>query len=678
MQTSKRRELLFLMLILFWILFVLGGYYYYHKPINIEMIAPPFSALLDFVFVILFSGLAGGLGQRILRAEGIPTLERAALHYALGAGLISLIWLGLGVLGLYRFPLGAPLLILGCIVLRKEISGWYKSLGLIVNAYKESDRLEKFLAVLAAVLVLNQLVIALAPPIKWDALAYHLQLPRQYLAAGKLIFTPENPYWGHPQIVEMLNTFAMSFHRAQTAAALNWGAGVVFLLGLFGLTNTQLARLRMQRYLEPGFTAPAGTTNPRPAAAGWMAVTAVLAGTTFRYLLGWSYTDLFSALFGLAALITFFAWLDEQNPTWFLWTGLFCGFALGTKWTAGLLPAGLFLAALLFRKQGQLSLKTWFLAGGIAFLAITPWLVKNGIATGNPLYPYLWGTPWIDAARLASANQPPETIDWWQHLLVPFMTTWAGVDSMQGFGADLGPLLLLFAVPGFWLYRRCQKVQVLLILLILAGISLAAASLRFGHLIQTRLYYALLPAMALPCGWGWEWIQKQVLQGVRMRRILSAVVLLVMGLIFWQDSSWMAQLAPGRLILGAVTEQQYLENILGFNILAMQEVGKLPEGSRTLMLWEPRGLYAPLQAQADLWIDRWRTDRRELQTASAIFDRWKQEGFTHLLVYQQGIELIRPQPGQTPTADWSVLQEVLAQMPEPVSIGGFYLLYSLK
>jgi hypothetical protein len=666
MQKPSQRPVLLLFAIILWILFVLGGYYYFHKPINLEMIAPPASALLDLVFVFGFAGLAGGLGRLIIKAEEIPPLERATLQFSVGAGAFSLLWFIFGILGLYHLPLGILVFVIAVPLLWKQGRAWYRSFAGFGDALRQARGLEKGLAALAGILILYQLLIALAPPFKWDALAYHLQLPRQYLAAGRLVFTPENPYWGHPQLVEMLYTFALSFHRIETAALLGWSAGVIFLLGLFGFTNNQLQRIR-------------GEQSPYATTAGWMALAAVLAGYTFRFLLGWSYTDLFSALFGLAALIAFFQWLDTARPNWMLWAGLACGLALGTKWTSGVLALGIFTAAFIFRKQGQLTLKTWLGAGIIALLAVTPWLAKNWVVTGSPVYPYFIGTPWFDAARLASANPPNESIDWWLHLLLPISSTWAGIDSAgSGFYADLGPLLLLFALPGFWLYRHDAKTKTLGILLGFTALGMGVASLRYGHLMQTRLYFALLACLALPAGWGWSWLQAQVLQGVRLRRILSAVVLLVMGLIFWQDSYFIGQITPARVSLGTETGQDYLEHTVGYHIRAAQALEALSSGSHILLLWEPRGLYMPFTAQADLWIDRWRTDRRELKNTPAILARWRDQGFTHILVYQPGVDIIRPQPGQAPSEDWSVLQDLLEKLTTPTAIGDLYLLYSLR
>jgi hypothetical protein len=672
MEKNSRRDILLLFLVVLWALFVLGGYYYYHKPVTLDMFAAPLNALLDVLLAGLIVLLAGGLGRRILRAADLPALERAVVQFSLGAGILSLVWLAAGAMGLFRAWAAYLLLIAGLIFLWRDAFGWLFSFRGLGESWKQAGRMERALAVLCALLVTYQLLVALAPPTRWDALAYHLQLPRQYLAAGVLQFIPQNPYWGHPQVVEMLYTLAMALRPGGSAAGpapvLGWAAGVLFLMGLLGFTNTQLGRMR------------AGLPSSR---AGWMAVTATVAGYTFRHLLGWSYTDLFSALFGLAALVVFCEWLETRRAGWFLWAGIFSGLAAGTKWTSGVLALGIFLAALLFLKAGgparRLRWRDWLAGGLAAFGVVLPWLVKNLVATGSPLYPYFFATPWFDAARMASANPLPEGTIWWQHILLPFSTTWAGIDSAPGFSTDLGPLLLLLAVPGFWIYRRDRRAQALALFLVPAALGIGIGGLRNEHLRQTRLYYAVLPCLGALAGWGWEWLQCQVLAGVRLRRILGAVAWLVMGLILWQESYWMSAFTPGRVLLGTETRQTYLEQNLGAYIVGMQALESLPDGARVLMLWEPRGLYAPPNAQADLWIDRWRTDRRELGTAEAILDRWRREGFTHLLVYEQGVALIRPGEGEAPSPDWTVLQETLRLLPEPVHAAGeFYLLYSLE
>jgi hypothetical protein len=671
MGKNLRKELVLLLLVVFWLLAVLGGYYLYHKPVQSAALIAVGEALLDLGFLILFAGLAGAIGQRLLHADEKASFDRAVLQFALGAGVLSFLWFALGWLGLVSFPVSVGVLLLGWLLLWRNALGWFRQFRRAKAIWKQCDWFGKTLAGITGLLLLYQLCLALAPAYQWDALTYHLQIPRQYLAAGRIFFIPENPYWGHPQLVEMLYTFAMAFHRTQTAAVLGWGVGVLFLLGLFDLTQSQQTG-------SPEESAASGSVARRTITAGWVTITAVMAGFTFRSLLSWSYTDLFSALFGLAAISTFFAWLDQRQPRWFLWTGLFCGLALGTKWTAGLLPVGLFLAALLYRKSRALSFGQWLLAGWILILTVSPWLLKNWIFTGSPLFPYFWPTPWVDAARLAAANRPLETAALWQNLLAPLASTWTGIEGAVGFSADLGPLLLLFCVPGLWRQRRTPQALSLIILLVLAWIALAFGSLKFEYLMQTRIYYALLPAFAIPVGWGWDWLSDQVLYQVRLKRIFTNMILLVMAFVLWQDSILFEQLSPQKYILGIQSATDYRENIFGPAEQAMQKLNALPKENRILMLWEPRGLYAPLNAQADLWVDRWHTDRVTDHTAAAILKHWKQEGYSHVLIYRLGIDqFIRPVSEEAPSEDWTVFQDLLTMLPKPIEIGDQYWLFSL-
>lgn len=666
---TRKQQLYFLAGILAWVLFVFIGYYYYHKPISLENLAGPLRSVIDLVISILLIGLCGGVGRLFLGCDLLPPVQRAVVHFCIGAGVLSIVWMGLGILGLFGILTGAMVLLVGWIVLFRQNLSWFKGLFTIRDAWREPGITEKFISIIAAFLVLYQLVIALSPPLKWDALAYHLQLPRQYLAAGNFLFIPENPYWGHPQIVEMIYTLAMSIHRAETAAVINWWVGILVLLGTFSLVNSQVSRI------IPGAS--------NSTSAGWISLASLLVGFTFRYEMGWSYADLFCAVFGLGALIIFSIWLESRQSRWFVWTGIFCGLAMGVKWTSGVLTLGFFLAVLIFNikdKNGwkDTLLKLWFPGGAAVLLSISPWLLKNFIATGNPFFPYFLNTTWFDGARLASANPIPDSVNYLNLVFLPVTTTITGVDSAPGFGADLGPLLLLLALPGFLLFWRERMVQSVFFLLIPTGLALAVAGMRFGHLAQTRLYFAVLPGLALPAGLGWEWIRRQNFAQVRLRRIFSALILLVFFLSLWQDANWQARAGPGRVVLGQQPRQSYLENNLGFYILAMQELGRLSGNEKILMLWEPRGFYAPLNAQADLWIDTWRTYRRKYQAAQAVLDQWKNQGVTHLLVYQAGVELMETDPSQSADEDRAVYKDFIRLLPEPKTIGEVYYLYDLS
>jgi hypothetical protein len=96
------------------------------------------------------------------------------------------------------------------------------------------------------------------------------------------------------------------------------------------------------------------------------------------------------------------------------------------------------------------------------------------------------------------------------------------------------------------------------------------------------------------------------------------------------------------------------------------------------MLWEPRGLYAPLFAKPDPWIDNWRMALWTEISPQAILNAWKVHGYTHMLLYNSGAEFIRSSSTQISASDWQVFDNLLASLPQPVSFGGIYSLYRLN
>jgi hypothetical protein len=624
---------------LLWGSAVLIGYYYVHKPVSLPLAAALGRALLDLFAALALTGLAGGAGRRLLPARELTPLERFAIQAALGWGLFGLLWLGLGLLGLYSSWTAWALLVIGWALLRRENLGWLNELHAVKHLWNRAGRFGKALALGNLALVGGQLLFALAPPFKWDTLMYHLELPRRYLQAGRFLFLDGNPYWGHPQLGEMLYTWAMALRGWETAGALGWCFVAVLLLGVWGTTARR-----------------AGATS------GCLAVTALLVGLSFRGMLSWAYVDGLAALYGCAVLIALLSMLDNRPRHWCRWAACFVGFALGIKLTAGILLPIVMLAPILSRKQ---SASKWWLhlleAGAISLVVFLPWLLKNAMFTGNPLYPHIWQTDWMSQDRLAYYRGAGEALGW-QSVWLPVAATWLGVEGSAGFAADIGPLLALFALPGVIARWRARDGRLVALWV----------------LWQTRLYFILLPPVALAAGWGWEAMRGIVVLGARLGRVIGVLVILVLALSLWQDAVSLARLNPAAVLLGTRSSEQYLDDSLGWYAPAMRALHDLPRESSPLLLWEPRGLYAPPQAEADVWIDRWYLDRRTIGDPQAILESWRAEDYTHLLVCRSGADFERQHRAKLTSADWQALDDLLSRLSLPTDFGGVYRLYSLS
>jgi hypothetical protein len=659
MRTSKPTSLRLILAIFAWMMLVLVGYYYIHKPVTPLQALALGRAVLDLILAIALVGLAGGVGTRLLAASSLTPLECLALQAALGLGILALIWLAVGLLGGYGRIVSWAMLVLGLVIFRRQVLDWLAQLAFLKPLWFGSSKFGKTLGIGGGLLVSIQLLYALAPPVKWDALMYHLQLPRLYLAAGRFEFIPSSPYWGQPQLSEMIYTWGMALRGNETATATSWMLMAVLLLGILG--------------------ALAARTSPT---AGWLAMAALLAGYSFRGMMGWAYADGLAALFGFCVLISLLVWQEQAAQRWLLWVGVFAGFALWSKLTAGILLPLIVAAIFLFNRwQLRVASQSSVRVLSIALLLFSPWLLLNALATGNPLYPYIWPTVWTPPQRLAyfagQGSNPG-----WQLLALPLALTWFGVESGQvevvvNYFSDFGPLLLLFAVPGILVNWKKTPVRFSAVLLLGGWIIVALGGLYSDLLWQSRLYFVLLPAVALAAGYGWHSLSRLIAPAVRLERILMASVLFVLGLTLWQDAAGLARQAPGAVLLGARSSEDYLGQALGWYTPAMQALYSLPSGSKTLFLWEPRGLYAPLNAQPDVWIDRWYLDRTAIGDDHAILRTWRQQGFTHLLVYKWGADFERQNRRELSRGDWEAFDHLLSQLPSPADFGGAYQLYAL-
>jgi hypothetical protein len=373
---------------------------------------------------------AMGLGRPIVRA-----LVRGSVHahwHQLGLGLAAMLVLShlLGVLGLLAGP--GP---------ESRIVGWaVVGVGLALlgdQVVRGSLRPERWPVipsgvVLAAPALAVLLVAAINPP-GWlwrsefgafDALSYHLQLPKEWAAGPRLWPVEHNVYSFLPSYVEaaFLHLGAITTVASPpgpvgdpvAAGALRMVAGE----GLWILSTHLLhAGMAIIAALVTGRTAAALTARLRgcdlgeraPRAAGVLAGVLVLATPWTVVVSSLAYNE--AAVMALLAA----GMLAAVDPAFTpgkrgLAVGALIGVACGAK------PTALFLAGptagllLLANTHGRSRLRAVGL-GSIAGVAVVlPWLVRNALASGNPVFPFASGlfghghwTP-DQVARFASAH----------------------------------------------------------------------------------------------------------------------------------------------------------------------------------------------------------------------------------------------------------------------------------
>ncbi len=649
---------------LVWLVAIVLAYYAGHKPITPEAALALVLAAWRVAAALLLVTLAGGLGHWALspRIE-LPPLAGLALQGGLGLGIFSLVILILGsTLGLPVWALWLALPVLA-ILLRRHALSWLRQLAGFSELWHSGSRLGKALGIVLALIFLTRLFVALAPPLAFDALFEHLAMPAAYLEDGRISYLAWNVSSAMPQNAEMLYTWAMVLGGSEAAASLGWAIALLGLAGLVGYVNDKF--------------------GPRSA---WVAAAALLAGISSAVLLSDAYADWLVLLFGLGTLVCLDSWQAGGARRFLLLAGIFAGLALGCKYTAAVLVvAGAAALAWHAWKRRAAFIPAAFIFGLAALISFLPWLVKNGLTIGNPFYPFFFTSSVASQIQLANFERVSAWGNALDFFLLPLRATMVGFEKADGYMFSTGPLLLALGALAWVGWKQLQPMQrsALQNAAILAAGGLlvwALANQYNGLLIQTRYYMVVFPAFAVLAAAG-DWGLRQVaLARIRLGRIAAVLILLAVSFTLLESGLNSIQSGAPQAALGLKSQDAYLADNLGWFQPAMQSIAELPQGSRVLLLYEPRSLYCQPRCTGDPILDRWKQARAYYHDdAGQILAGWKAEGFTHLLFYRQGVEFLvdAGDPHHTPD-DLRTVNAFLEGLPQPVKLGGVYELYSLN
>lgn len=364
---------------------------------------------------ILFAGL--GLGVELLRVFGVcgidgdgahPAAERLASRAAnrlvvasgLGLGALSLIVLGAGVMGWMNR--GVWIGVVGVLGAR----GILEVVRVVRGGNGTNARGGWIWVVPGVFFGLSLLCASLPPGILWpaegngyDVLEYHLGALRDYLDAGRVEFLPHNIYNNFPFGVEMLYLLGMILRgdplRAGITAQL-----LHAMLGFLAAGATWCTVRAALRDAERSRRSAAHIAGIAVATCPFVLYVGALAYVENGLLL---YTAL-----ALAAIIEA-GRVDQSRPArWFALAGVMVGFAFGCKYIAAVqvvIPLGLAVFWVASRKRrggggvrsilnphpGPLprgeGIKALAAYGVAALLTMSPWLIRNAVNTGNPVFP---------------------------------------------------------------------------------------------------------------------------------------------------------------------------------------------------------------------------------------------------------------------------------------------------
>jgi hypothetical protein len=343
---------------------------------HVENLPQRLPIVLSAAWIAVGAMSLGELALRSLRLrKALTRLERIPLAFGLGTaglGVLALLAGRLGLLALAR-PWGTRAG-LG-ILLAAELLCRFASRSTAKRPSMPSPvRWPAWvsLALIAAPFLVPMLLAAMLPTIDFDARVYHLQGPKEYFETGRIRFLPHNAYTNMPFNVEMLHLLGMEVIGDWWRGAL---AGQVVVM-FFAPAAAAMIALVATRWASPR--------------AGWFAAVIYLT-TPWVYRLGaLPYVEGPLCFFHAALLWAVGrAWdaLPRQRPSFWGVAGGLAGGAMACKYPAlisAVLPFGAVALLEATRRRSWPVLLAF--AAGCATI-ITPWLGKNVIDTGNPVFP---------------------------------------------------------------------------------------------------------------------------------------------------------------------------------------------------------------------------------------------------------------------------------------------------
>lgn len=290
--------------------------------------------------------------------------------FAIIIGIYSYIIFSLGLLGLlYK----SHITLLTAIYVSILIFFYRKKLHIVLLQYfnvlkkpSQAIKREPFLKFLIILIVLQAVVNfigALGPELGFDALWYHLTIPKIYLENHSIFYIPGGLFYysAMPKLTEMLYITGLAFGNEIIAKIVHFSFGILSMLALYRVSR---------KFLTKTFSLLVLVLFYSNLVVSWMSITA--------------YIDLARTFFEIMALWGFLEWQEKKKPKWLIESAVMLGLAISTKLLSlGSLLIFTLLIIIYARKITNILTYCFF-----ALLIPLPWFIFSVIHTGNPVYPF--------------------------------------------------------------------------------------------------------------------------------------------------------------------------------------------------------------------------------------------------------------------------------------------------
>jgi len=444
------------------------------------------------------------------------------------------------VIGIYA----NGILLLGYLnLLREDILFFYTVIYLILTAsiiyFKKTFTFKDFLTLLDireksnlwklffGLIVLQlgvNLIGALGPELGFDALWYHLTIPKIYLAEENIFIIPGNLlyYSSMPQLTEMIYLVGLIFETAVVPKLTHY---------TFGLLTIFVLYYGSKRFYGDKIAIVISAVLLSNLVFSWEQITA--------------YIDLGRTFFEVFIFFSVLEFTNTQKRKWIYITGVILGLAISTK----LLSLGTLIIVLIIilvndlKKRKKIVFTNLFITSIFALLIPLPWFVRSFLAHGNPVYPFF--------TDLYPIQSTENILIYFQNILTVFLLS-----------ADpINPIYLLLLPITLYTFKKWQRRDRLIALYGLLSILVWSITPNTGG---GRFILPYLPVFSVLSGitlMHMEKIKRKEWKYAKNVAYLIIISLAVISIIYRGVAN--AKYIP--VILGSESKQSFLSSNLNFS-----------------------------------------------------------------------------------------------------------------
>ena len=449
------------------------------------------------------------------------------------------------------------------------------------------------LVTLAGIFIV-EVLLCLTPPVSRDALIHHLAIPKLWIRHGGFVETPWASFSYMPMNVDILYLVPLLFGNDTIPALIHlffgWATGYMVYRYLRSQAGRTVALFGLLLFASTPMVMRLSVT---------------------------AYVDLGMVFFTTAGVLSFLRWRDGSyaDIRWLLLSATCMGLAAGTKYNAFiswmfLNGAVCFLYARDTGDQGK-AIRWGALYFFLTLAIASPWLVKNLVLNGNPVYPLMENLfVFLHGGReplgfLATGDAPRgggynlignrtqvygETI--WNILLLPIRIFFEGRDHVpQRFDGVLNPIFALAMPLAFMGNRKGHRGFLLAYVLFVFVLSALAAEMRIRYILPILPFVTILAVLGLRNGLEWLRGRRGALPAAAAGAVLAGTALFI-GMNLSYLAGQFAASRPLAYLAGQETREEYLSRRVG-SYPAVSFINRsLPDGAVVYLLYlGGRGYY---------------------------------------------------------------------------------------